>query len=81
MLKNKAYGFSLPSEIISQIDNDRGEVSRSRFVLRLLQKAYLYQSEGMEKKGPRLTGKGFGGQDQSEEAVDWTYAKESLDPS
>ena len=32
-----SVGISLPKKIMSQIDSDRGDISRSRFLLRLLE--------------------------------------------
>jgi metal-responsive CopG/Arc/MetJ family transcriptional regulator len=40
MQSSMAVGISLPREIITMIDNERGDVSRSRYVLRIVQKAY-----------------------------------------
>jgi hypothetical protein len=33
-------GLSLPTGLIRKIDSDRGDISRSRFLLRLIEKAY-----------------------------------------
>ena len=33
-------GISLPKEIISKIDNEKRDVSRSRYILRILQTAF-----------------------------------------
>ena len=38
MQKVKTYGLSLPTQLFDTIDARRGEVSRSRFILRLLEK-------------------------------------------
>jgi hypothetical protein len=38
MQKYNSVGISLPKEIISQIDSERGDISRSRYMLRLLEK-------------------------------------------
>jgi hypothetical protein len=35
-----ATGLSLPNDLIQKIDSDRGDVSRSRYLLRLLEKVY-----------------------------------------
>lgn len=35
-----AVGISLPREIIAKIDNERGDITRSRYVLKIVQKAY-----------------------------------------
>ena len=40
---------TLPIQLIKRIDNDRGDVSRSRFVLRLLEKAYDQDPKGAEE--------------------------------
>ena len=40
-MQNKiGTGISFPKKIIESIDSDRGDVSRSRFVLRLLEQVY-----------------------------------------
>jgi hypothetical protein len=39
--KNKPTGFSLPIELVDRIDRERGDIPRSKFVLRLLEKYYL----------------------------------------
>jgi len=33
-------GLSLPTELMQKIDSERGDIPRSRFLVRLLQKAY-----------------------------------------
>ena len=33
-------GISLPTEIISRIDTERGDIPRSRYILRILQETY-----------------------------------------
>jgi hypothetical protein len=38
--KNKPTGFSLPGELIQKIDAERGDIPRSRFLLRILEKTY-----------------------------------------
>jgi hypothetical protein len=40
--------FSLPKEIIKKNDADRGDVSKSRYVLRLIQTAFGYQVSAEE---------------------------------
>jgi len=41
--------LTLPSKVIHTIDNKREDVSRSRFVLRLIEKG-LYKGEGYQWK-------------------------------
>jgi hypothetical protein len=43
----KPTGLSLPAELIHKIDSERGDVSRSRFLLRIIEKTY---SEGKGNK-------------------------------
>jgi len=40
MKKFKSTGLSLPKEFLEKIDRDRGDISRSRFVFKLIVKAY-----------------------------------------
>jgi metal-responsive CopG/Arc/MetJ family transcriptional regulator len=40
-----SVGISLPEQIIQKIDKDRGDVPRSRFLLRLVEHAYCQQEE------------------------------------
>jgi len=42
---NKRLCVSIPEKISERIDSDRGDVTRSRFVTRLLEKAYSYKEE------------------------------------
>lgn len=35
-----SVGISLPREIVDKIDNERGDISRSKFVFRLLERLY-----------------------------------------
>jgi hypothetical protein len=38
-----AVGISLPKTIMEKIDRDRGDISRSRYLLRILEKRYLIE--------------------------------------
>jgi hypothetical protein len=40
MKRYTSTGLSLPNDLMQKIDSDRGDVSRSRYMLRLLEKAY-----------------------------------------
>jgi hypothetical protein len=40
MLQYKSTGLSLPSELLAKIDTERGDIPRSRFLLRLIVEAY-----------------------------------------
>jgi hypothetical protein len=48
MQSNFVLGISLPRQIIRQIDSERGDVPRSRYVLRILEKQYALK--GIEVK-------------------------------
>jgi metal-responsive CopG/Arc/MetJ family transcriptional regulator len=41
----KRVNISIPGVLAERIDKERGDVSRSRFVLRLLEKAYGIKKE------------------------------------
>jgi metal-responsive CopG/Arc/MetJ family transcriptional regulator len=36
--------LSIPEEMFNKIDSDRGDVNRSRYVMRLIEKAYQKES-------------------------------------
>jgi len=36
--KNQTLGISLPKELIDKIDEDRGDINRSRYLLRTIEK-------------------------------------------
>jgi metal-responsive CopG/Arc/MetJ family transcriptional regulator len=42
-----AVGISLPKEILARIDTERGDVSRSRFLLRKLEKTFNVATSGV----------------------------------
>jgi hypothetical protein len=44
-----AVGISLPQNILGQIDEDRGDVSRSRFLLRIIERVYNTNSYQYER--------------------------------
>ena len=44
-----AVGVSLPKEIITKIDHDRGDISRSRYMLRLLERIYESQESAQDQ--------------------------------
>jgi hypothetical protein len=39
-------GISFPKNLIEKIDSDRGDVSRSKFIVRALEKAYGLSEDG-----------------------------------
>ena len=44
--KHIPTGLSLPVEIAQRIERDRGEISRSRYLLRIIEKFYESKAEG-----------------------------------
>ena len=44
-INHKSVGTSLPIDLLARIDRERGDISRSRFILRLLEKIYLTQKK------------------------------------
>ena len=38
--KNQTLGISLPTEVINKIDKGRGDISRSRYLLRRIEKTF-----------------------------------------
>jgi hypothetical protein len=40
MQRHKPTGLSIPKELLCKIDSERGDISRSRFLLRLIERAY-----------------------------------------
>lgn len=41
--------LSLPDKVVRDIDHDRGDITRSRFVMRLIEKAYWQQNEELQQ--------------------------------
>ena len=48
MQESIAVGISLPKKIVERIDKDRQDVSRSKYVLRLLENSYLKQNSKID---------------------------------
>ena len=48
--RSTVFGISLPTEVMHKIDVARGDISRSRYLLRLIEKVY-----GEEKKEENST--------------------------
>jgi metal-responsive CopG/Arc/MetJ family transcriptional regulator len=49
MQSSIGIGISLPKDLMQKIDIDRGDIPRSRYVLRLLEKQYGFRQ--MREKG------------------------------
>jgi len=43
--------ITLPEAVVQKIDKERGDIARSKYVLRLLERAYQRQSELLKKEG------------------------------
>lgn len=46
-----AIGISLPKDLMQKIDIDRGDIPRSRYVLRILEKQYPFEAKNIVEKG------------------------------
>jgi len=57
-----AVGISFPMKIIDKIDRDRGDISRSRYVLRMIEKFYgikqLDESPGQNAREQQINSRG-----------------------
>ena len=51
MQKCKPIGISLPKEFMQKIDVERGDVPRSRYVLRILEKQYTFDGKKVIERG------------------------------
>jgi hypothetical protein len=40
MLRKTVVGISFPQQLVERIDKDRGDIPRSRFLVRILERAY-----------------------------------------
>jgi hypothetical protein len=49
MQSSIGIGISLPKELMKKIDIDRGDIPRSRYMLRLLEKQYAFRQ--LREKG------------------------------
>ena len=55
MQNSISAGLSLPKDILSKIDNERGDISRSKYILRILERMYLNtntQGHAIKEKDP-----------------------------
>ena len=43
--KSKSAGISIPTELLSKIDKDRGDISRSRYIVRIIERVYFKKGE------------------------------------
>ena len=50
MQRYKSTGLSLPYKLLKDIDSERGDIPRSRFLLRLIVKAYGERQRGATKE-------------------------------
>jgi hypothetical protein len=54
MVKSIPVGVSIPENILEQIDKDRKDVSRSRYLLRVLERSYSNQKEQTDSSASRI---------------------------
>jgi len=43
--KSKSAGISIPTDLLSRIDKERGDISRSRYIVRIIEGVYLKKGE------------------------------------
>ena len=43
--KSKSAGISIPTDLLSRIDKDRGDISRSRYIVRIIERVYFKKGE------------------------------------
>jgi hypothetical protein len=48
MQKCKSTGLSLPTELMLKIDRERGDIPRSRFLLRIIEEVYEHRQQRKE---------------------------------
>lgn len=49
VMQRSTFGISLPNDILLKIDSERGDIPRSRYLLRLLER--VYHTGNDEEKG------------------------------
>jgi metal-responsive CopG/Arc/MetJ family transcriptional regulator len=47
MQNSISFGISFPKKVIEKIDEERGDISRSKYLLRIIERVYF---ENVEKK-------------------------------
>ena len=50
IIHKNSIGISLPENVIEKIDTQRGDVARSRFILRLIESSLQQQNKGVQKQ-------------------------------
>lgn len=45
MQKSISVGISFPKKVIEKIDEERGDVSRSKYLLKIIERSYLENDE------------------------------------
>ncbi len=48
MVNSIPVGISIPKNILEQIDKERKDVSRSRYLLRILERSHINQKEQLD---------------------------------
>jgi hypothetical protein len=54
MVKSIPIGVSIPENILEQIDKDRKDVPRSRYLLRVLERSYSNRKEQTDSPASRI---------------------------
>ena len=48
MLENITISISIPKSIVNEIDFNRGDINRSRFILRIIESKFYHKVKGNE---------------------------------
>jgi hypothetical protein len=78
MTKVNSVGISLPTEIISKIDTERGDIPRSRYILRVLRDSNMNKLK--EEGRSSTTTKNNNSQDSPDREVGSLQSSESRNP-
>jgi hypothetical protein len=81
MAKVNSVGISLPTEIISMIDTERGDIPRSRYILRVLWDTYSKRDKLKEEVRRSITTRNNNSQDSPDSRLETLQSSESRSPS
>jgi hypothetical protein len=81
MTKVNSVGISLPAEIISKIDAERGDIPRSRYILRVLLGTYSTKRRALKEEGRSSTAiKNNNSQGSFDRRIETLQSSESRSP-
>jgi hypothetical protein len=80
MAKVHSVGVSLPTKIISKVDAERGDVPRSRYILRVLQDTYSKRGKLKEGRSNTTAINKNNSQDPPDRRTETLQSSESRSP-